>query len=573
MSRNSPTIYPQKNTCNTLLLPPTQLIDTISPDGEKEVGASTSTSPSINKKKRGRPRKYPAKDDENGRELKKPKKDLQIKTDIQNEPATPSTPSAKTSRRKDNTENADKKGSLIPARRRKLPEDKRLLLIRPQDFDSLEHLQDCVNNNFENVVGKPPSLSLKDYDDLMNNKQDEDQSEDNTDNSMHVQEPAPQVLEIPIPKFQGLEGVRTITPTHEEKHFQLPETYISEESWTTSCKQNYNVANEYDMQSDDEDWLTTYNEHARLPLSDTKFESIIALINREYGFKNGYVSVSGLMDLASLCNIQIDTSDVMAVRDWWRNKQSKVVDQMKSKEQKILSHLESYETMIKLRNDFEKLRLLMEMVRKREKLKLKYYQLYVQELKILLKDDHDKDDVENVQNDDIFDQSYTYKERADQPVEMTMNDTVEKKPEEPTQESHQKVSQEESVPIESDRNVSQEESDPKESQQETRCIEQQLVKNNPVDEQVKPDTQFPLLKIGQPETEHSTKNSDANSEVKELTTPCTPNDDSLTEQDAELLRRRRLRKIEREKNLRERERLICSSYSKDYESDDLTKDK
>ncbi len=185
-------------------------------------------------------------------------------------------------------------------------------------------------------------------------------------------------IEIHVPSFQGIEGVR-VNELHDQKKFDMPTKFLKYDA--SQCK--YDLATEYDMQGDDETWLNKYNQQSRKPLSDLDFERIYALINREYGAKNGYVSVSGLTDLALLSDVRVPAHHIMNVRDWWRQKNQKLVSDLSTREERMVSMTETKEQMIALRNDFERLRLLVELVKKREKLKQKYALNCTQQIRIL----------------------------------------------------------------------------------------------------------------------------------------------------------------------------------------------
>lgn len=78
-------------------------------------------------------------------------------------------------------------------------------------------------------------------------------------------------ITVPVPSFHK----ETSSDAIPSKRFELPKHYIVYDE----SKRRYEIANEYDMNEQDEQWLSEFNKNRREPLSDLDFERIIALLN------------------------------------------------------------------------------------------------------------------------------------------------------------------------------------------------------------------------------------------------------------------------------------------------------
>jgi hypothetical protein len=404
MSRNTPTKTISTRRNRTSTLPPTLTESFVVEDK-----ATTTSSPPLDvKKKRGRPRK----NNIQKTELEKKKIPREKTNNVSVEPSP-----SKTDTKKKNTD-------PVTIRPRKLLTDRKLLLLRPEDLEDVTNLQSRITSTgFERYIGGVLSVSEQDLDELVN-EDDDDEEDDN----QQVAEPPKKIIklsshddeiphdsiriEIAVPKFQGIEGVR-VNDQYDSKRFDKPKKYINYPHITT----RYDLANEYDMQSDDEEWLHEYNKQSRKPLTDIDFERLYSLINREYGSKNGYVSVSSLADLAQLCNVRVSTNDIMSVRDWWRKKNQNLIADMTARQDKLVQMDQDFQQMQQMRNDFERLRLLFELVRKREKLKQKYHQTTANEVKILAKQKHENDILALVEEEKRLEQQKQEQKKKEQEAE------------------------------------------------------------------------------------------------------------------------------------------------------------
>jgi hypothetical protein len=413
MSRNTPTKTPtRKNKTSTL--PPT-LTETFVEDG---ASTSSATTPNI-KKKRGRPRKNSTQEDNSQPKTPKSSKKTPDKNTRDKTPKkTPKSAEKRVREPIKDTDTDDGKKIDTPAgvsiRPRKMPTEKKLLLIRPEDLTDIETLESRVTN-FE----RGAHVTEEEYEELLQEDKPScvEQTPKKTALSHHSNEiPHDSVrIEIITPTFQGIEGVR-INEVKDQKKFEIPKKYINVSN-NTQLAEKYDIANEYDIQSDDEEWLQEYNSRTRKPLSDPNFERIYALLNREYGTKNGYVSVSGIADLAQLCDVRVTLPDIMGVRDWWRRKNEKLITKLQAQEDRCLQLEEDLDRMNQLRKDLERLRLLMELVRKRERLKHRYIKSKSDEIRILSKQRFEGDLMDLLDEEDRIEREKEERKKNDEEAE------------------------------------------------------------------------------------------------------------------------------------------------------------
>ena len=81
------------------------------------------------------------------------------------------------------------------------------------------------------------------------------------------------------------------------------------------------ISVEYNIESEDEEWLNNYNKDSRYPLSEKDFESIIALMNR--ASKNGkscWFSVASVIELSRFFDARLEERHIVQVKKLWESK-------------------------------------------------------------------------------------------------------------------------------------------------------------------------------------------------------------------------------------------------------------
>ncbi len=79
---------------------------------------------------------------------------------------------------------------------------------------------------------------------------------------------------VPVPKSQFI-SIENHNIENDKGKFTLPAKYIH-------CSQNYDdIISEYDMDSDDENFLENYNQNQRDKLPELHFEKIVSRIEKE----------------------------------------------------------------------------------------------------------------------------------------------------------------------------------------------------------------------------------------------------------------------------------------------------
>ncbi|KAL9644718.1 hypothetical protein ABK040_012372 [Willaertia magna] len=191
-------------------------------------------------------------------------------------------------------------------------------------------------------------------------------------------------IHIPIPTFKIIEDHAKTSK------FKRPKKYIKYES-----KRNFNnlifvndsftdedelieeIGIEYDLESEDEEWLDNYNKSRIIPLSELDFERIISILNRLIKNNTNYfISVNQVLDLSRFFNIELKVNDILSVKNYWEKKCNKIIEQKKNALEKIVTLENNFIYLSMLKNDFVKVKQMIELVKEREILKLKLIKNY-----------------------------------------------------------------------------------------------------------------------------------------------------------------------------------------------------
>jgi hypothetical protein len=147
----------------------------------------------------------------------------------------------------------------VTIRPRKLNFEKRLLLLRPIDLESIKKLKKrIVEQNFERYMNGNKEVSQNEY----------EQVNFNIKKLLDIGE----VLEkkkVPVPECKYISN----DDKTQISKFILPPKYIN-------FTENYDDDNEYDLDSEDENFLNVYNKTQRDKISELDFESIISIIEK-----------------------------------------------------------------------------------------------------------------------------------------------------------------------------------------------------------------------------------------------------------------------------------------------------
>lgn len=167
--------------------------------------------------------------------------------------------------------------------------------------------------------------------------------------------------------------VKEIQEKTKSKTFRRPKNYIKYEK----NKKRIEIANQYDMDEKDEEFIKNYNETKVERLSELNFERIYALIEEEALQKYGFSSIFRILENSKNINIEIPLNDhdIYAVREYWIEKNKEKVENLEKKVNQVEIQFQDQVNLRKIRIHFEKLRVLMDLIIKREKLKRKILNL------------------------------------------------------------------------------------------------------------------------------------------------------------------------------------------------------
>lgn len=270
---------------------------------------------------------------------------------------------------------------------------------------------------------------------------------DDTKDGNEVQElpEAKRLLNIPIPHYTCLYGKDDVKPILQRKrrrrkhqfnptNFVLPKDFIQASScmWHVSSIFSHfavnamDIGEEYDITSDDEKWLRKVNTNRVLPITDASFERIFAIANRMGSPNAGYVSAMTVQQINQrilkqallfrpqpadilqqqaqkemppifevfpssqptktvLVSQPIQEFEVQPVLDYWTTKYQHKFKHLVSEEDALFQAEQKLRQLQVLRQEFEKARLLLELVMKREKTKKKWVEAQRVELNLLYK--------------------------------------------------------------------------------------------------------------------------------------------------------------------------------------------
>lgn len=131
------------------------------------------------------------------------------------------------------------------------------------------------------------------------------------------------------------------------------------------------------MDEKDEEFLENYNKNQREKLSELNFERIYALVEEEALQKFGFSSIFRIQENSKgvITELPFKDEDIYAVRQYWLSKNQEKVQSLEAKAHQLEIEFQDAVNLKKMRVHFEKLRLLMDLVIKREKLKRKLLNL------------------------------------------------------------------------------------------------------------------------------------------------------------------------------------------------------
>jgi hypothetical protein len=261
-------------------------------------------------------------------------------------------------------------------RSKRIKTDKKILLFRPKDLISVEALRKRVQNFQANYATKLKANQITEADlQYLQSLNEEDQRQEVA--ARERAEAARRAEIIQIPNFKVISESEDITGF---KPFKRPKRYIQYQELP------YDLSLEYNLTDEDQRFLTE-----NLPNFDPlKFEKVMALASRLSIAQSCTLSVTSLQDLCKLCQVPILESDCCAIVQYFEQKvhrkqlikERKIEDSSSASDsdepgifvrnevnERILQLEDDYQLMFKLRQDFERLRILMEVVRKREALK------------------------------------------------------------------------------------------------------------------------------------------------------------------------------------------------------------
>eukprot|EP01080_Neovahlkampfia_damariscottae_P001138 gene1138-10652_t len=245
----------------------------------------------------------------------------------------------------------DSEQETIIMRPRRIDLEKQIPILRPKDLNSILSLKRRITtSNYDRLLNSFETISKDDLKFL---------------NETEIIKPD----RVPIPEVKITE-IENNSNQEEEEDFRFTNRYIRANDLELDPAE---IALEYDMDEEDEKWLEKYNFSKVNPLDEVNFERIFALIERETQAKRGHCSIFGISNLSQkfLFNEPLQENDIYSVIQYWMNKNKQKYEQLQLEESKILILQKDILTMKKIRQDFEKVRVLIDLVCKRERLKKK----------------------------------------------------------------------------------------------------------------------------------------------------------------------------------------------------------
>jgi hypothetical protein len=300
-------------------------------------------------------------------------------------------------------------------RPRKFRVDKNLIIIRPKDFSDLKSLQKRlkkVGSDYGHTKIKPQSITEIDYQHLMNDENITDTrgivvatTSDNVNLSSSTTTSSSNTTELNKEVVVVSSSAEPVTTEPQEKEksnevIHIPSFHIMEDyedtldepfrlpknSYIQYEQPPYDLSNEYDITEEDDQFLREC-----MPHYDTyMFERIMAMLSRLSIAHNAAISTLAVMDMCLVCDIPILESDACTIVQYFNSKLKKQPNDdeepgkfvQNNRSEKVISMENDYLTMFKMRQDFERLRILVEVIRKRETMKLRKVKVDLDILKL-----------------------------------------------------------------------------------------------------------------------------------------------------------------------------------------------
>lgn len=277
------------------------------------------------------------------------------------------------SQQSDKQSKKKRKDEGVVFRPRKLDKDRKLLILRQQDLDSIETLRQTIKSHPLDRHFKG-NITIEEFEKLQEICLPENES-----NQQESSEGEKQILNIPVPSFREIPNLQNA----KKNPFVYPNKYITFDE----AKQKFEIALEYDMREEDEKFLDEFNKNRRYTLSELNFERIYAILLRYAPTQAGFLSFDSFRKMAKELGVKdsISLNEFLAVRSHWIQQNEKVIKELEEKEEILANMQYELKMLLILRQDFERLRILLELCRKREKLKTQLVQTTHEEFKILSK--------------------------------------------------------------------------------------------------------------------------------------------------------------------------------------------